>query len=288
MADKIFDAGQAYVAFSRVKTLEGLFIKNFKPRNIRVNADVVNEMKRLSNQSLQSEPVPKVLCLPSNNWMKISHLNVHSYFAKWEDIIKDQAMRQTNILCFTETFLRHHQHLEQSYLPTQNESEVFRLDRLQTNSEDLTKGGIMIICPSSLQPVRININHPNQLEAISIIATSTNSGHRMCIVAVYRRPCQPLTEFLPLISNYITNLSNIIPTIILGDFNEDLLSRSTSSVLVQLMSNREFHQLVHLPTTDSGSLLDHIYYNGNIEDTFVDVIDTYYSDHDATYLSLPM
>ena len=242
----IFDAGQAYVAFSRVKTLEGLFIKNFKSRNIRVNADVVSEMKKLSNQSLQSEPVP------SNNWMKISHLNVHSYFAKWEDIIKDQAMTQTNILCFTETFLRHHQHLEQSYLPTQNESEVFRLDRLQTNSEDLTKGGIMIICPSSLQPVRININHPNQLEAISIIATSTNSGRRMCIVAIYRHPCQPLTEFLPLISNYVTNLPNIIPTIILGDFNEDLLSRSTSSVLVQIMSQNSTNLFIFQSQT-----LDH-------------------------------
>ena len=79
----------------------------------------------------------------------------------------------------------------------------------------------------------------------------------------------------------------MVPTIIVGDFNEDLLSRSTSSRILQLMSSRGFSQLVQVPTTDSGSLLDHIYYNGITEDAVVDVIDTYYSDHDATYLSLP-
>ena len=63
MVDKVFDAGQAYVAFSCVKTLEGLFIEHFKPRNIRINADVMSEMTRLSSQSLPSEPVPMILAL---------------------------------------------------------------------------------------------------------------------------------------------------------------------------------------------------------------------------------
>ena len=155
---------------------------------------------------------------------------------------------------------------------------------MQTSNEDLIKGGIMIVCSRSLQPIRVNIHCPNQLEVLSITATSINSGCRMCTVAVYRCP-QPLTEFLPFLSNYMTNLPQVIPTIILGDFNEDLLSKSTSTLL-QLMSTRGFHQLVQLPTTDSGSLLDHIYYNGTTEDTFVDVIDSYYFDHDTTYLSL--
>ena len=46
MVDKVFDAGQAYVTFSRVKTLKGLHIKNFNPANIKVNFDVQSEMKR--------------------------------------------------------------------------------------------------------------------------------------------------------------------------------------------------------------------------------------------------
>ena len=95
MKNVAFDAEQAYVAFSRVKTLQGLFIKNFKRTNIKVSSSIVNEMERLSTQYLPSEPVPKVLSLPREGWIKISHLNVHSYFAKHRDIITDQAMAQT-------------------------------------------------------------------------------------------------------------------------------------------------------------------------------------------------
>ena len=279
-----FDAGQAYVAFSRVKALQGLFIKNFKHENIKVSDSIVNEMKRLSTQCLPSEPVPKVLSLPKDDWMKISHLNIRSFLAKYEGIIRDQAMRQVNIMCFTETFLQPGQHLESSHLPMTDECTVFRQDRIQTSTEDLAKGGIMIVCPSSLQPVRMNVPHPPQLEILNVETISTHSGGRMRIIAVYRRPQQHLATFLSLIEAYLANLPQIVPTIILGDFNEDI-SRSNSSTLLQLMTSRGFSQLVQVPTTDSGSLLDHIYFNGTVEKTFVDVIDTYYSDHDATYLS---
>ena len=201
-----FNAGQAYVAFSRVKTLQGLFIKNFKHDNIKVSDSITKEMERLSTQCLPKEPVPKVLNLPSKYWTKIGHLNVHSYLAKLEDIIKDQAVNETDIMCFTETFLQPQQQLDHHHRPMQKECMIFRLDRLQTSSEDLAKGGIMIVCSSSLQPIRVNIQRPPQLEILSIIATSTNLGCRICIVTVYRRPQQSIAVFLPLLYNYMANL----------------------------------------------------------------------------------
>ena len=48
--------GQAYVAFSRVKTLQGLHILNFNPKAIKAGTDVQNEMTRLNSKLLPSEP----------------------------------------------------------------------------------------------------------------------------------------------------------------------------------------------------------------------------------------
>ena len=94
-------------------------------------------------------------------------------------------------------------------------------------------------------------------------------------------------RFLSLMEEFISNLPQIVPTIILGDFNDDLLTTLASSGLLQFMSSKGFSQVVQAPTTDSGSLLDHIYCNDVGQDAYyVDVIDTYYSDHDATCLSL--
>ena len=45
--NRIFEEGQTYVALSRVKTLEGLYLKGFSPDKIKANPKVVDFYKRI-------------------------------------------------------------------------------------------------------------------------------------------------------------------------------------------------------------------------------------------------
>ena len=288
MKGSAFTAGQAYVAFSRVKTLAGLFIKNFNPASIKVNSSVVSEMERLTSEKLlPAPPVPQVISLSSRDWLKVGQLNVHSYLSKVEDVTSDQAIAHTNIMCFTETFLKPSQSVNSLILNGES-SAVFRTDRVSSSTQDLSNGGVMIVCADSFNPQPTNIQHPATLEVVNILV-NTQRHNQVCVVAVYRRPQLALRNFLRLVDDYLRHCLQLrVPTVVLGDFNENLLvESSTSTTLLQFMSGIGFTQLVTTPTTDSGSLLDHIYWNHPSESCVVDVVDIYYSDHDGTFLSIP-
>ena len=288
MKGHAFNAGQAYIGFSRVKSLQGLFIKNFNPTSIKVSAPVVSEMERLTSEKLLPPlHVPQVVTLPRADWIKIGHLNVRSYISKLKDITGDTTIAHADIMCFTESFLKHH-HAVCGPVLNGEPSVLYRFDRVTTCTQDLSNGVVMIACALSLQSQCTNIPHPHTLEVESILFNA-HPNLWMCVIAVYRRPQLLLATFLSLLHDYLNHIQHqTIPTVILGDFNENLLPCTSSSRLLQFMFSRGFSQLVKVPTTDSGSLLDHIYCNGTATDILVDVVDTYYSDHDATYVSIPV
>ena len=51
LGDKVFESGMAYVALSRVRTLDGVALSSFEPEKIKANKRVHAEMARLRQRS---------------------------------------------------------------------------------------------------------------------------------------------------------------------------------------------------------------------------------------------
>ena len=82
-----FKPGEAYVAFSRVKTLDKLHIINYTPSEIHVSEHVEKEMKRLRKNILPQLPPYLFQDIPGG--VKILHLNIGNLKRKMEDIKDD-------------------------------------------------------------------------------------------------------------------------------------------------------------------------------------------------------
>ena len=71
--------------------------------------------------------------------------------------------------------------------------------------------------------------------------------------------------------------------LVVGDFNDDLMDNTTK--IHSCFQSNGFNQLIDQLTTDQGSLLDHVYFNG-VSPIQTEVCDTYYSDHDCTIIAI--
>ena len=82
------------------------------------------------------------------------------------------------------------------------------------------------------------------------------------------------------------SLPRDVLTFVIGDFNFDIIEDPHHKILT-VMKKFGFVQQVRNPTRDSGSLLDHVYVNRN-EYIQINVVDTYFSDHDTVYISVKL
>ncbi len=141
--------------------------------------------------------------------------------------------------------------------------------------------------------IKIICSHILKLEKIKFILFDLHilvalglalNGSRLVVAAIYRSPSISINTFI----TDFTELLDLMPlqcqTIIIGDFNDNLVP-DTSSTLVNFMLRLGFKQYVYQPTTDYRTCIDHIYYNRVDEEAVIDVHDTYYSDHDAVFIT---
>ena len=150
------------------------------------------------------------------------------------------------------------------------------------------KGGVLLRVPSHMNPSNVHRFATSGIEAVSATVQLLNVSN-MQIAVVYRSPSVPRVILITVLTRLLRHVTLCnTPCVILGDFNEDIVHHQNLAILA-LMSSFSFKQLVQYPTTSQGTLIDHVYYRNTSGSTIlVQMQDTYYSDHDTVYCSIPM
>ena len=273
---KRFNNGQAYVAFSRVKSIQGLHILNFDECGIKTHSAVKDAMKELHNKLLPISPLPEFNNPERASAITIGNINIHYFLDKQKDLISEfQLYKNIDIMCFTETHLQS-QHDVCHYLDTY-EYIAYRKDKADT----LNKYGIMLCVSSKLSSQPLVLIGIQNLEFCAA-SVALPSG-KVSICTVYARPSLSMTLKIKDLQNIISQLPKDTPSFIIGDLNYDLAHEKNTALITEL-ETLGFRQYVTASTTDYGSTLDHIYHNGRV-DMQIDVVDSYFSDHDLIMIT---
>ena len=108
----------------------------------------------------------------------------------------------------------------------------------------------------------------------------------LTIIALYRSPQVAIPRLLSALRTIFGQHSSS-QNVIIGDFNINWALESTRQSLYNLMiSEKNYRQLISGFTTDSRTLIDHLYTNLIKEKVYAGTLETYFSDHKAIWASL--
>ena len=100
--ERAFKLGMAYVALSRSRTLNGLYITGFDGEKIKGDANVLSEMKRLFTEACVSKPFR---ILDMTNSISLTFLNARSASLHFLDIRSHPLRQHVDTLCIIESHI---------------------------------------------------------------------------------------------------------------------------------------------------------------------------------------
>ena len=139
-------------------------------------------------------------------------------------------------------------------------------------------GGVGLYSADNLAYNIIKVPHVN-LECLIYNCVECS----ILISVIYRPPSYPMSlfkEHLGKLLDWLDPKSNTIA--VMGDFNDDILK---SSNICRFLTDKGYVQHVTQPTTEKGTLIDHVYVKSTHYEIESVVLPTYFSDHEAVVCS---
>ena len=205
-----------YVGLSRVVNINSLYIETLNEQKITVSKKATSEMKRLREFSKYTPSVPFIRNFSTS--LKILFHNVRSFPLHKDDILHDFNVNSADMNLFVETnFSRRHTY-EEFDIPGFRQH---RNSHVCTNSKSIYGTAVCVI--SGLDPsVKVLPQNRNKIEiTVAVLSEPVNNLH---VIILYRSPSKVsfriLLETLQLIHHDIAQNQ---PTVIIGDFNVDIL-----------------------------------------------------------------
>ena len=273
-----FSSGQAYVALSRARTLEGLQLIDFDADKIRANRNVQKEMQRILLDLHLPSPYLQLMSPLTSSTVQLALLNANSARLHFSDISSDPVLLYSNVVGVTETHFR-----EQKKNDYQLQN--FRLFMTEQNTR-INHHGIALYVSDSFESNLFCFPFSVGIEILcSDIRREPELSYK--VVLLYRSPSVSQAEFLDDLNILLSYLqqNKMEDSVLMGDFNVDALNISASSVLNRMMKRFGWKQIVTLATHRSGSCLDHIYIH-QTSYGLVSVLPTYFSDHHFVHVQL--
>nr|XP_043868972.1 uncharacterized protein LOC122758736 [Solea senegalensis] len=274
--EKIFAAGQAYVALSRVRSLSGLIIEQFDEKKIYCRGDINDAIQTMSPFLVDSLTKQRLRASRFGVYL----LNVQGLTRHVPDLVLCTQQLQLNCIAVTETWLAASSSVESvniegySFHGCSRSSCYSSDDPRLVALKDQQHGGVGVYITPNTGCEIIEVPSFN-LECI----VSKFASHQLVIAVLYRPPCYPMTLFKEHLGTFLDWLDSPNETIaVMGDFNDDILKSSSTCTL---LTEKGFVQIVTEATTEKGTLIDHIYIKQADNGAESLVLPTYFSDHEA-------
>lgn len=235
-----------YVACSRAKTLNGLFlIGQFKaPKAPTASHPPSLEMQRLRDKGMLIPKFHHLYQIPLDVGIQIVSHNVQSLKAHLSIILNDPVFRESHLLLLQETWAK----------PIENFEILTKIEISRSEVSNNVQGTGSIIFSNA----NLNIfEGPKYNFHIKNVHISTCIYQNLLIVNLYRSPRATIRVFKDCLQK-ISQFTSAINIICCGDFNENI---SENSSFVNYMKNQCNLDLLSpiKTTTDAGTTIDAVF-----------------------------
>ena len=271
---------QHYVAFSRVTSLQGLYLLNGLHGHISVDKSVVGEMERLRRDacvSLSYKPTSSYKCD-----LVTVFQNTQSFRLHFPLVRSDPTFTDADIICLAETRLQ------------QNDSDddysidgfhpVIRNDQNTKLVDVRPSHGLAVYVKSCHEIISSSRISTEKFESLVLNVRNASSRNGYTVMVIYKAPTCSFEGFKAFIRS-LSGLQLFDRLIIVGDFNFDV-SREQNQRFLRVMHENfpECRKLNTSSTTKDNTILDIAFTTSNRGDS--DVITCLWSYHHSLVVSV--